>query len=448
LSGSSSAPPSSHTEPPRGTGVGSYFVANYPPFSFWRPEEVEKAREALERKADPSVPVGLYLHIPFCRLRCKFCYFRVYTDKNAREVEDYLEALAREVELLSRLPALEGRRLSFVYFGGGTPSYLSTSQLRGLVDRLKAALPWDRAEEVTFECEPGTITRKKLEVIRDIGTTRLSLGVENFDDRILEENGRAHRSPEIQRAYREAREVGFPEINVDLIAGMVGETEENWRSCVRKAAEMAPESITIYQMELPLNTEFSKEILRDGRSSPVAGWEEKRAWVGYAFEELERAGYRVASGYTLVRKEAGPRARFVYRDALWRGADMLGTGVASFSYLSGVHFQNADRFEDYLERLGRGELPLARALSTRPVERLIREMVLQLKLGEIDAGYFRKKFGVEVLERFGDAFQGLRGRGMLALEGDRIILTREGLLRVDELLHELFLPEHRGARYS
>ena len=428
------------------TEVGSYFVANYPPFSFWKKERVAEARAVLARPGDPRTPLGLYLHIPFCRLRCKFCYFRVYTEKSAREVDEYLGALAREVELLSEEPAVRGRPVQFVYFGGGTPSFPSTTQLGALAARIKAALPWDRAEEVTFECEPGTLTHKKLEVIREMGVTRLSLGIENFDDKILEVNGRAHRSREILRAYQEARQTGFPQINIDLIAGMVGESEGNWKECVRKAAGLAPESITIYQLELPYNTEFSKEILHGAGLPPVAAWEEKRGWVEWAFEELERSGYQVSSGYTVVRKGAG--ARFVYRDSLWHGADMLGTGVASFSHVGGVHFQNADRFEDYIQRVMSGEVPIQRALTTSPKERLVREMILQLKLGEIDAGPFRSKFGVEILEEFAGAWRRLREEKLLDWEGDRIRLTRAGLLRVDEVLPAFYLPEHQGARYT
>ena len=115
------------------TEVGNYFIANYPPFSAWKKEAVETdARPALA--APPTdVPLGLYLHIPFCRKRCHFCYFRVYTDKNASEVQGYLDVLAREWELYSAQPAIAGRPLNFVYFGGGTPSYISTAQLEGLV---------------------------------------------------------------------------------------------------------------------------------------------------------------------------------------------------------------------------------------------------------------------------------------------------------------------------
>src|ERR1700686_1719457 len=123
---------------PDRTEVGNYFVANYPPFSVWTKDAVRTdARPALA-SAPGDAPLGLYLHIPFCRKRCHFCYFRVYTDRNAQEVNQYLDVLAREWELYTSRPAIAGRPINFVYFGGGTPSFLSTSQLSGLVKRLTA----------------------------------------------------------------------------------------------------------------------------------------------------------------------------------------------------------------------------------------------------------------------------------------------------------------------
>src|SRR5688500_14754234 len=209
------------------TGVGSYFVANYPPFSVWTPGAVEQALSALATPPQPTVALGLYLHIPFCRKRCHFCYFRVYTNKNARQVEEYLDLLAREWDAYLDTAAIGGRPIDFVYFGGGTPSFLSTTQLESLVARLTARTAWTGASEITFECEPGTLSDAKLATLRAFGVTRLSLGVENFDDRILEMNGRAHRSPEIFTVYEQARAHGFPQINIDLIAGTLGETDDN-----------------------------------------------------------------------------------------------------------------------------------------------------------------------------------------------------------------------------
>jgi oxygen-independent coproporphyrinogen-3 oxidase len=432
------------------TGLGNYFVANYPPFSFWNPSHLPEAHAALQRPPQPGTPLGLYLHIPFCRKRCKFCYFRVYTDKNARDVETYLDALVKEVELYSRSPIIGGRPWTYVYFGGGTPSYLSANQLRSLAERLKRILPWDGAEEVTFECEPGTLQQHKLEALKELGVTRLSLGIENFDDRILEANGRAHLSAEIHRSYGWARDLKFDQINIDLIAGMVGESWDNWRECVRKTIELSPDSVTVYQMELPFNTVFSKELRIVGQDEPttfgVADWPTKRAWVDYAFDELGKAGYAVSSAYTMVKNRQ--RCRFVYRDSLWHGADMFGTGVASFGHANGVHMQNVDTWEQYVTMLQKGELPLGRALPAAPRELLIREMILQLKTGRLDADYFQRKFGVDILDAYGPAFRQLAEAGELSVHDDAVEMTRTGLLQVDRLLPAFFEPEHRGSRYT
>jgi len=432
------------------TEVGSYFVANYPPFSVWTPEAVpSEARPALESPPSAGVPLGLYLHIPFCRKRCHFCYFRVYTDRNAKEVESYLDLLAREWELYAPMQAIAGRPIDFVYFGGGTPSFLSTPQLRRLVDRLTAVTPWTGAEEITFECEPGTLTEAKLAAIRRMGVTRLSLGVENFDDRILELNGRAHRSPEIGRSYAQARSLGFPQINIDLIAGMLGETDENWRACIDRTLELDPDSITIYQMELPYNTTISGDILKGtGQfADPVANWATKRRWVDEAFSALERAGYHIGSAYTAVKNPA--TTKFVYRDRLWQGADLVGLGVASFGHVNGVHMQNLDTWETYSSAIERDEIPLGRAYRPTVEERMIREFVLQLKRGTLAPDYFTRKYGVNVLDRFADGLGYLQSAGYLArADRDAVALTRDGLLRVDVLLPRFFLPQHTGIRYT
>lgn len=435
---------------PTKTDVGSYFISNYPPFSQWSEGQVEEVRGAMARPPVGTVeggpaPLGLYLHVPFCRKRCKFCYFKVFTDKNADQVERYCAALAREIELVSQLPVMGGRPFRFVYFGGGTPSFLSSRQLHRLVDRLKASVSWDQAEEVTFECEPGTLSEAKVATLREIGVTRVSLGVEHFDDSILEQNGRAHQSPEIYRAWPWVRDAGFASVNIDLIAGMVGDNDAAWSEAVRRTLDLAPDSVTIYQMELPFNTVYSKDILGGAIESPVADWPTKRRWVDEAFDRLVGAGYSISSAYTLVKT---PEVKFSYRDNLWRGSDLLATGIASFGHVSGVHYQNSPEWDVYCGRLEAGELPLGRALRITPHQALVREMILQLKKGWLDAGYFRTKFGVEIVDAWRGEWDAYQSEGMVAIAGDRIELTRDGLLRVDSLLPVFFEPEHRGVRYT
>jgi oxygen-independent coproporphyrinogen-3 oxidase len=432
------------------TEVGSYFVANYPPFSVWTADAIERdAKPALAARPASDVPLGLYLHIPFCRKRCHFCYFRVYTDKNAREVADYLDVLVREWSAYAATPAIAGRPLNFVYFGGGTPSFLSVRQLESLVGRLADLTPWNAAEEITFECEPGTLTDGKLAAIRNFGVTRLSLGVESFDDGLLELNGRAHRSPEIFKAYETARSLDFPQVNIDLIAGMLGETEEGWRESVRQTLALDPDSVTIYQMELPFNTTISSDILKhSGRFAQLpANWSTKRRWVSDAFELLEAAGYTIGSAYTAVKDPA--RTRFVYRDRLWEGADLVGLGVASFGHVNGVHLQNLDKWDTYRDAVRAQGLALGRAYRPTAEERLIREFVLQLKRGWIRPAYFNDKYGVDVSARFREPLASLAADGYIrSATPDLLTLTREALLRVDVLLQRFFLPQHVDIRYT
>ncbi len=434
------------------TEVGSYFISNYPPFSQWTPEALPLVCTALDappvapRGQSEPAPLGLYLHIPFCRKRCKFCYFRVYTDKNASDVETYVSALSREIELVSQLEIMGGRPFRFVYFGGGTPSFLAAKQLTSLVDRLRANINWDHAEEVTFECEPGTLSEPKVHTLRELGVTRLSLGVENFGDAVLEENGRAHLSGEVYKAWDWIQAAGFPNVNIDLIAGMVGETWDNWKDSVRRSVELSPDSVTIYQMELPFNTVYSRDMLGRHVESPVADWPTKRAWVNYAFDKLTAAGYAVSSAYTLVKDKN--KVNFSYRDNLWHGADLLATGVASFGHASGVHYQNEPEWGNYIGRLEQGELPLSRGMAPTPHQLLVRELILQLKTGHLDLDYFRQKFGVDVIDHWRDVWQQHRDDGYLEFDDRQVQLTREGLLRADGLLPAFFEPEHRGVRYT
>ena len=428
------------------TEVGSYFISNYPPFSQWKPEHLSEVRTALE-SPPTDVPLGLYLHIPFCRKRCKFCYFKVFTDNKASDIETYVSALSREIELVSKLPVKGDREFRFVYFGGGTPSFLSPKQLTKLVDRLRENISWDKAEEVTFECEPGTLSETKVHTLKDLGVTRLSLGVENFSDKVLEENGRAHLSPEVYKAWDWIKAADFPNVNIDLISGMVGETWDNWKDSIRRTIELSPESVTIYQMELPFNTVYSKDILGNKIETPVADWQTKRDWLNYAYDELGNAGYHISSAYTMIKDPS--KVSFSYRDNLWKGSDLLATGIASFGHVSGVHYQNLPEWDDYTKTLlETGELPLGRALRPTSHQLLVRETILLLKRGYLDAGYFQEKFGVNILDEWSDVWKQHAADEMLTVDGDNIKLTRKGFLHADALLPPFFEEQHQGVRYT
>jgi oxygen-independent coproporphyrinogen-3 oxidase len=199
-------------------------------------------------------------------------------------------------------------------------------------------------------------------------------------------------------------------------------------------------------MELPYNTVISRDMIEKGLDSPIADWATKRRWLDYAYEQFQAGGYRIASAYTLATTKKP--CRFIYTDSLWHGGDMIGLGVSSFSHFDGVHFQNLSKFEDYVNLLASGQLPLWRALALTPKQRLIREMILQLKTGALDANYFDHKFGVDIWREFQPAYERLLQEEFIDRHNGTIELTRRGLLQVDHFLSEFFEPELKTVRYA
>ncbi|MBI4324728.1 MAG: coproporphyrinogen III oxidase family protein [Chloroflexi bacterium] len=427
------------------TTAGNYFIANYPPFSCWNAAQLPMLKRALSRTAKPG-PLGLYVHLPFCRQRCHYCYFRVYPHRTPSDIDLYIDSVLKELSLYLGYPVLQKRAFRSVYFGGGSPSYPSVEQIRRLLGGLQERSSWEGVEECTFECEPGTVGPEKFQALKEMGVTRLSIGFQTLDNEILRRSGRDVRVDDCLRAFREAREAGFDETNVDLLAGLPGETEATWRRTIEQVLELAPDCVTVYQLELTYNSHLYASM-KAGREVPLPSWPAKRHWVAEAFRRCEEAGYTVGSGYLAVRNPK--RWRLVYTvDLFWHGTDLLGLGETAFGHIQGVHYQNADTFERYTSLLAKDELPLRRALRLTAEEKLRREVILQLKTGALDTKYFRKKFGVELLDHFRAEWAELLEQGLIEIGAGDICLTRHGLLEVDWLLPRFYLPEHRGVRYT
>lgn len=439
---------------------GNYFVAAYPPFSCWTEAENGSVQRALDAEPPPPsirpqpapVPLGLYVHIPFCVHRCQYCYYLCYADQ-ADQVQRYLDALNQELTRLSVARQFSGRQLDFVYFGGGTPSLLTSDQIRELLANAQRLFPWSALREATFECAPRTVTSAKVDVLWAMGVTRVSLGVQQMDDQVLAANGRVHLVQDVERAYSRIRQREFPIVNIDLIVGLVDETEETFFRSLEQVIGMEPESITIYQLEIPRNTPLFQNLKDPAFATRVPGWETKRRRLGEAFSRLEAKGYAMQSAYTAVRN---PRHdRFLYMSEQYRGADLIGAGVAAFSYVNGLHYQNIATLPDYTAAVeagrggtGAGALPIGRTYALSEEEQWVREFVLQLKLGQVDSSSLRAKFGVDVMRNFAEPLARLRAAGWLKIDEGRVILTRAGLLRVDRMLPEFYLPKHKDVRYS
>lgn len=425
--------------------AGNYFVAAYPPFSVWQPEQVSSFRTALE-KPGTRAPLGLYVHIPFCPKKCDYCYYLSYTGQNTDSVDAYIEALVAEFRLYARWPAVAERPVSFVYFGGGTPSTLTPAQVRTLGRGLRSALDWKPVEEITFECAPRSVRPELLTALREIGVTRISMGVQSFSDDLLKWNGRVHLAKDVARAYDLLKNAGFQWINLDLMVGMIGETAELWQKSMHEVLRLGPDSVTIYQTEMPHNTQLYRDWKSGGLPAAPVSWETKRLRLLQGFAALERAGYTVLSAYNAV-KDPG-RQRLKYQDYLWGGEDMLGLGVAAFGYFGGVHFQNEVTREKYLTAVAQGEIPVKRAYALSDFDQMVREFVLQLKFGEVNVGSFGDKFGVDVTQVFAEPLTQLSQEGFLTFSPVGVRLTRAGLLRVDRFLPRFYAASFQNLRYT
>ena len=367
------------------TEVGSYFVANYPPFSVWTEEAVDQRRPARARTAPArDVPLGLYLHIPFCRKRCHFCYFRVYTDKNAQRGRGLPRRPGARV---GALPAAAGHRRP--------PARLRLFRRRHAVVPLHPAARGPRLS-ADGRSPRGTRPRRSRSSASRGRSPTASSRRSPGSGRDAPEPG--HR--ELRRPHPGAERPGPPlagglqglrgararsasprSTSTSLPACWARRTRTGPPACARRSSSQ-PDSVTIYQMELPFNTTISRDLLK-GTGSSTSRWPTgptKRRWVEEAFEALEAAGYHVGSAYTAVKDPS--KTRFVYRDRLWQGADMVGLGVASFGHINGVHMQNLDTWETYGAALERGEICRSAGPTGPPTRSgLIRELVLQLKRG-------------------------------------------------------------------
>jgi oxygen-independent coproporphyrinogen-3 oxidase len=427
------------------TTATSYSIANYPPVWDWSAREVPCLLQALAQPPGPQ-PAGLYLHLPFCRQRTHHCSLQVYPGRNEADVGRYLDALLAEFHRYRQFPALGKRAFSSVYIGGGSPSYLSAKQIHRLLNGLHRHDNWQAVEECTFECEPGTVTAEKLQTLKSMGVTRLSIGFQSLNDDILRRNGHVTTVNDNMAVFQMARETGFKEINAALIAGLPGENERTWNRTIDLVLELVPDCVTIHQFELAHNSAVNASI-KAGRQVRLPTWSLKRALVQRAFETLEQAGYSVVNNCMAVRNPE--RWRSVYTaETAWRGGDVLALGETAVGCIAGVQYRNLDSYHPYIHAVEDGVLPVRRAHRLTAEEMLRREVILQLKTGCLRADYFWAKFGVDLLKHFEPQWEQVQECGLAETDGKHIRLTRKGLLCVDWFLPAFYLPEHRNGPYA
>jgi oxygen-independent coproporphyrinogen-3 oxidase len=413
------------------------FIAGYPPFEYL---DLDTTGRMWEKPH-----FGLYLHLPYCRKRCTFCFYKVYTNRHLLPIDDYLAALHREIEMYGSRPEIRGRTVNTIYWGGGTPTTLTPEQTLALAAKLRENFTISPDVEWTVEGEPATLDPDRARTLREIGVTRLSIGVQSFDNALLDRNGRSHGVEHAFRAVEMARENRFPVINIDLMSGMLDETPETWDATLDTLIGIKPEHVSIYRMEVYKNT----LLYAAGFTGPGVGGiptdeQELQLWH-HAVERLEAAGYTQVAGHAFILK---PEHNHWHRIDMWSTGELLGMGVSSFSYLNGTVFQNSSKWDEYVgaAREGRSAVKRSVRLSSRGI--MAREVVLGLKLFRLDRSAFKARHGFDVVDLYGPRFVQLEREGLLTISDAAIELTRRGRDFNDMVCALFYLPEHSDKRFA
>ncbi len=413
------------------------FIAGYPPFEYLETENHEKMWDKPR--------FGLYLHLPYCRKRCTFCFYKVYTNRHLLPMEDYLAALHKEIEFYGAKPELATRPVDTIYFGGGTPTTLSVEQMRALAAKLRQTFDITPDVEWTVEGEPGTLDEERAITLKEIGVTRLSLGVQSFNDDLLARNGRSHGVSHALRAVGYARTLQFPVLNIDLMSGMIDETPETWDASLDTLIGIKPEHVSIYRMEVYKNTLlYSAGFTGPGVGGIPTDAQELVQWHR-AVERLEGAGYTQVAGHAFILK---PEHNHVQRSDNWSTGELLGMGVSSFSYLNGVVFQNSSKWDEYVANATAGRSAVKRSVRLSAKGIMGREMVLGLKLFRIDRLAFQARHGFDPTELYGARISQLESEGLLHVTPEAIELTRRARDYVDIICALFYLPEHQDKRFA
>ena len=422
------------------------FTFQYPPFNVLNRREVAWTEQ--EESEQSSRPMHVYVHIPYCRSKCQFCFYKVWGvgtgEKAAEHTSPYLDVLFQEIDLYSQSAKVRRRAVRSVYIGGGTPSLLSPEQIESLVAKLRRSFNILPDCEFSLEAYPDeeVLTFEKLDCLKRVGINRLSIGVQSLNDRIQELNGRPARAEQFFRLYSYARSLGFRSINLDFMSGMVGETLQTWQSQIDALLKLAPENISLYKLEFYLNSRLTSAIRHGHRKSALVMSDSEEAELAvYAFDRLQNEGGYIASNSTSLARSR--ELEQVHTKSVWRGEDLLAVGLSAYGIFDGYMYQNTANLEQYLGLVTKGELPVLRAHRITEREKIARTMVNGVKVLRLSRKEFLDRHGVDLEAMYGASIRELVEEGLLEIDRDELRVPRAKYVFADDICRHFFLPEHR-----
>ena len=386
---------------------------------------------------DKRQKLGIYVHIPFCVQRCPYCGFYSNAGRSPAEIHDYFGLLKNELGIKKALME-HGYTVDSVYFGGGTPSLADTDDIAGLIDEIRGSFSLADDAEISLEYNPGTLSGSKLAALRAACVDRLSIGAQSFDDEILGTLGRIHSKEDTIRAFYDAREAGFSNINLDLMFAVPGMSMASWESTLASTLELGPEHVSYYSLQIEEGTEFYNDY-RSGKLDVIPDGIDREMYHR-TLDMLEAGGY----GQYEISNSSLPGFECRHNLKYWTFADYLGIGASASSFIGGVRTTNA--FDEYF-RLMTGAPDDIHHEDGEELEKFVMGLssehhrnsgfddmseyvftALRLKKG-VDLGDFRERFGMGLYEAFPEAKEELGSfidGGYIKEDAGKLRLTREG----------------------
>ncbi|MBO0862638.1 MAG: radical SAM family heme chaperone HemW [Chloracidobacterium sp.] len=370
---------------------------------------------------------GIYIHIPFCATRCHYCNFATggYESELARR---YIVAVQEEIERadVSSRPAM--RRVDTIYFGGGTPTTLAIGQISSLIEDCRRRFDVASDSEITVEANPGSASQYYLEKLRSAGVNRLSFGVQSFDDRELLMIGRTHSAEEAREAVRMARDAGFANLSIDLIAGLPEQKMETWRHNLEEAFALAPDHLSVYLLELYKDAPLLHRI---NRGELRAIDDESTVEMYFALmEEAERHGFERYEISNWARPGFESRHNLKY----WTGAAYWAFGISAAGYDGLMRWSNTRNIHEYLSKIEGGQSPIVERIELDDDHRQSENLFLGLRLKEgVNLDEHFRRFGVDARERYRDEIERLREAGLIELSDNRLKISQGGTVLANEV---------------
>jgi oxygen-independent coproporphyrinogen-3 oxidase len=372
--------------------------------------------------------LGIYLHFPFCSVRCTYCDFPTVAGRDDR-IEAYLDALIAEIR--AHQPEAEGVA-DTIFFGGGTPSRMSEEQVARVLAALRARFDVSESAEITLEGNPESLDAEVLAGFQRAGITRISVGVQSFDDDVLRRVGRAHDADGANRAVALARGAGFSEVSLDLIAGLPGERLDVWPRTIARAAALAPDHVSVYLLESDKDTPLGRSI-RSGRTL-VAGDDALGELYERTVADLDAAGYALYEISNFARGAHRSRHNLKY----WTDAPYVGFGMGAHGYVAGARRSNTRDLDAYFTALDSGADPVDWSEPYDRCRRLDEALFLGLRVAEgVNLDELGARYEADLIARHAAAWDRGMAADLITFDGPRVRLTPKGRLHSNELFAEL-----------